>query len=218
MATNVDKEKVEKKEKKGKKQVSLDTSPAQVLEWDKEGFDLVFNPERGQFLVLDAAAVKALSDMNRTRYLVTKEIFEDQPEEDDLNALMSKIDFSTQGMKASDKLKNIDTELYQYGFRSEADLPKAVKDGWTVVSGEKNHLNRSGQGLTHLRDAKGKTAQVLVKIRRDKHQANMRKAHEKIDAFISGVDDSTREKFNRVAGSDKSVGGDIALSEAAEGE
>lgn len=181
--------------------VSVDNTLEEVVEWNEGGATLLFSHEPGRFLELDP---NILSKTNKDRYLVSKMMNEEAVvDKDPVGDIMSRIDFDIQGMKALDKMKVPKSPDWVYGWRDAATLPKAISQGWQVVSNEATVVNPKGKGESHLVGKNQKTEQVMVKIRRDRYQENIRIGSAAVEAFVNGEEDKMRERINRqTAGSD----------------
>lgn len=195
--------------------ISVDNDKKEVLEWNEKGARLLFHHEADKFLKLNANEVSKLSTANKQSYNVSKEMFDEQPQENPVNDIVGRLGFSNNTINPRVKMEGPESDKFDYGWRSAADLGKALSEGWQVVSGEKTKVNPQGHGESKLMGKDGKTEQVMVKIRRDLHQKLRREKADKVDAFVNRQTEEKREEYNRIAGSDLTVDPNTKLTPAA---
>lgn len=158
--------KASKNSKSGKKvTVFTDTSWEDILRADEDGALLVFSTREGMVPTLDEEQLKQLSKVNRDRYYIVKESFEDEESETDqiqrLIEVAERQDFGS--ARARLAIENKDSR-FKYNWLAPHDWQWGQKSGYIVVQNgrEKTTAQRS-DGKHVITNGRGDIELMLFK-------------------------------------------------------
>ena len=174
----------------GKKIVvrGLDTTEEQILQWDQEGYTLVFDTTGQEFRSLREETVQKLSRWNADRYRVSAEIWEEAKKRDPVREVLDGIEFGPNRGTATDRLKvERRNPNYVYWWEVPERVYDKVAQGWEVVQGSGERTIHSDGSRIHRIGKKGEEETILLRLPKEVWQKRQREKVERYQKGILGV-------------------------------
>lgn len=197
-------------QKKNKVHVSKDTSFEVVVESDKNGAQLVWDPK--DFRSLQPEELKQLSKLNRDRYEVFRELAEEEQKRSDVDeAVMDSFTVGDVAATATERLRLHET---RDGYVARWERPDMVEvrksQGWKMATkGYRSH--RGGGSGIHRIGSKGQEELVLMEIPEKEHEKLQKQKLKRRQRAIEGVANQAKSEIERLGGGsvDESTSGDF---------
>lgn len=194
-------------EKKNKRLVEMDTPLEMVLEWDKAGDLLVWDPDK--FQTLPASELAQLSKTNRDRYTVIRDVAAEVQKRSDVDETVARsFNVGEKAANASDRLRLRKT---REGFVQRWERPAMVEDreaqGWQMARKGNTSFRGDGSDI-HRIGAKGQEELVLIEISEKDHQRLKQNKRQRRERAFQGIEAEARRNLQRLgqqAGADGSV-------------
>lgn len=152
--------------------VDAGTSVDDVLVWDAEGVDLLFEQKEG-FIQLDKAVVSRLSPTNRTRYTMARE-FHDTWRGDEHAAFVEKFKVDRQMVgSATDKLSFEEPAGMHLHWTRPDRIEKLRSAGYKILSDDEAKTFLGPTGGHHEVGRLGSTESVLMGIPEELYKRSM---------------------------------------------
>jgi hypothetical protein len=183
--------------------ITLDNTPEQVLNFEKEGYTLFFEDEPGKFLNLPQEVVDKLNSSNRTRFLVAcgvhARLRQEQEHPENLRSA---------GLEISPRLASATSRLLvrgkkpgmAYCWKRTDELRQASYEGWKVATDPGLETFGGEAGSTKQVSAGGQTELVLMEIPEETSLAMQRASAEKSEKRARNVESSTAEDIRKSGG------------------
>jgi hypothetical protein len=183
--------------------ITLDTPVADVVRWDAEGKNLIFEDAFGKFLDLPDDAFQKLSGMNQTRYLISFRS-NTRLKKEKANPEL----FRSPDIEVSPRLASATSRIEVYGKNPDKDyvwkrtdeLQAANYEGWRVSADSKLQTFGGEVGSSRQIAADGKTEMVLMEAPKGTSKALQLAAAEKSKKRMEGVEASTAADMRQSGG------------------
>lgn len=194
---------VKAEDKSNRKLITVDNTIEEVLSYNKEGYLLSFEDEPGKFLVLESKVLAALTDRNRTSYMLSEGFHARRVRE-----ARDPESFATPGLKVNPRLATATDRLRveggdpnkHYCWKRPDELQQAAYDGYQIARGE-NLKTFMGKGdVTHKVGAMGQDELVLMEVPKELHEARMKANESKSQSRIAAVEKNAIEEMRQGGG------------------
>lgn len=161
---------VENKEQPVSYRVTVDTDLSTMLQWDKDGKEIIFDEAVGKFKKLSVEEVKCLSTHNASRYYVAKNMNAELADADDNSSWRNKVKIGGQGTSCMGQLE-VKGKRDGYEYYAESSDPnllqKRLAMGYEIVDSKDEGLGIAGKNTI---DVLGNPEHVLMRISKEGHK------------------------------------------------
>jgi len=160
---------------RSEKLVGIDTSIRDVLQYDSEGCDLLFESDVGRFKELSDDVIKELSSINRERYRLSRSYY--------LGELKRQEAPATEGLEIVGRLASATARLHienpkpgmRYSWQTPHTMRARAYEGYQVTKDpDLETFAGVGEGGTHKVSALGETELILMETSQENFDARQR--------------------------------------------
>jgi hypothetical protein len=208
--------------------VHLLTPTDEILEWDREGALLRFDPEPGNFIGLEESFVRQLSNEGRLAYSTARNAnIELEREAEGQRATSTPgldIQYSpTLGQGSASRRVRIDgqEEGMHYYWAGAWEYKDRVTEGYQVVGRDEVRTASQTPSNSHQLMRNGQPEHILLKIPEERYQAHLKAVGNMSSLAVKGNEEGVMEKLKQAGGKpfkgEAPVGSDVRWNAPTEG-
>jgi hypothetical protein len=182
--------------------ITIDTSPEDVVQYDNERKNLIFSGEPGKFLELPDEVIDQLSSRSKQAYFSAYGLHEWYLKNAAEDRVSDRIKVSPRLATATAQLEvtNKDPRMH-YCWKRTDEKYISERDGYRVASDPALKTFRQDADTTvRTVGSDGETELILMKIPKEDFEAQQRAISEKSRRRIEGADNQAKEEIRRAGG------------------
>lgn len=182
--------------------ITIDTDPQDVVQYDNERKNLVFSGEPGKFLELPDEVIDQLSNRSKTAYFSAYGLHEWYQRNAGEERVSDHIKVSPRLATATAQLEvsNKDPKMH-YCWKRTDEKYLSERDGYRVASDPAlKTFREDADNTVRTVGSDGDTELILMKIPKEDFEARQRAISEKSRRRIEGADNQAKEDIRRAGG------------------